>query len=131
MRLLNTTCDTPNTMIALIFVGFGLYDFMNTTVCSFTPKITNVRADYSYEFSNGTMLSDNVNTTTLPGGIPDLNGPAGMSAVTTMYNMVAFSQGLDSNIVGDQLTSVLNDVDGPNFFLDNDIMAATVSNPLR
>ncbi|KAJ7908570.1 hypothetical protein B0H13DRAFT_2016354 [Mycena leptocephala] len=118
-------CGGSAQSYTLIFVGFGLYDFMNTTVCSFTPKITNVRADYSYEFSNGTMLSDNVNTTTLPGGIPDLNGPAGMSAVTTMYNMVAFSQGLDSNIVGDQLTSVLNDVDGPNFFLDNDIMAAT------
>ncbi|KAJ6553262.1 hypothetical protein B0H19DRAFT_1236293 [Mycena capillaripes] len=117
-------CGGSAQSYTLIFVGFGLYDFMDTTVCSFTPKITNVRADYSYEFSNGTIFSNNVNTTTLPGGIPDMKGPAGISAVTTMYNMIAFSQGLDSNIVGDQLTSVLNDLDGNDVPFD-DILAAT------
>jgi hypothetical protein len=101
-----------NVNIALIFSGAGLYDFVKTTVCTLTPKITNVWVDYSngnssddsYDdfFLNSTMI----NTQTLSGS-PDLDGPAGLSAVATIYNMMQFSQGEHTNIVGDQLRSLI------------------------
>lgn len=78
---------------------------MKTTVCTFAPKITNVWADYSYE-----QISDTITTTTLPGGIPDIEGPAAISAVMTIYNMLSFSQAVAANIVGDQLYAVLTEV---------------------
>ncbi|KAJ7268986.1 hypothetical protein C8J57DRAFT_329236 [Mycena rebaudengoi] len=99
----------------LIFVGSGLYDFVKTTVCTFAPKITNVWADYLYE-----QISDTITATTLPGGIPDIEGPAAISAIMTIYNMLSFSQAVAANIVGDQLIAVLTEVD----FDQSDIMFA-------
>ncbi|KAJ7795175.1 hypothetical protein B0H14DRAFT_3158777 [Mycena olivaceomarginata] len=101
----------------LIFVGSGLYDFVKTMVCSFTPMITNVDVVYSYDSTNDTLKA-----TTLSGGVSNVGGPAGLSAVTTISNMLSFSQALESNIVGDQLTSVLDDLDGGNGFFNEDIL---------
>ncbi|KAF8149699.1 hypothetical protein K438DRAFT_1866295 [Mycena galopus ATCC 62051] len=82
----------------------GLYDFIQTTVCTLTPKISKVSVDYSYENSPNSTIID---TQTLSGGSPDLEGPAGLSAVTTIYNMMYFSQGGQTNIVGDQWRSLI------------------------
>ncbi|KAJ7216804.1 hypothetical protein C8J57DRAFT_1396095 [Mycena rebaudengoi] len=86
----------------LIFVGSGLYDFVKTTVCTFAPKITNVWADYSYE-----QISDTITTTTLPGGIPDIKGPAAISAVMTIHNMLSFSQAVATNIVASDQSDIM------------------------
>ncbi|KAJ7231607.1 hypothetical protein C8J57DRAFT_1250969 [Mycena rebaudengoi] len=105
----------------LIFVGSGLYDFVKTTVCTFAPKITNVWADYSYE-----QISDTITTATLPGGIPDIKGPAAISAVMTIHNMLSFSQAVAANIVGDQLIAVLTEVasDQSDIMFRDDLMLA-------
>ncbi|KAJ7221897.1 hypothetical protein C8J57DRAFT_1593600 [Mycena rebaudengoi] len=105
--LLMIACDpgVAAESYTLIFVGSGLYDFMRTTMCTLTPKITNVQADYSYD-----LFSDTIQATTHPGGIPDIEGPAAISAVTTIYNMLSFSQAVNTNIVGDQLTAVLTNL---------------------
>jgi hypothetical protein len=91
-------------------------------VCSFTPMITNVDVVYSYDSTNDTLKA-----TTLSGGVSNVGGPAGLSAVTTISNMLSFSQALESNIVGDQLTSVLDDLDGGNGFFNEDILFSMVS----
>ncbi|KAF7369674.1 hypothetical protein MVEN_00298500 [Mycena venus] len=98
---------TSNGPTALIFRGSGLYNFMNTMVCTVTPQITNVRVDYIYDFSGGT-----ISTKTLPGGVPDVDGPPGLSAIMTMYNMMSFAQAMQTNIMGDQLKSIVQDVNG-------------------
>lgn len=97
--------------IALIFSGAGLYDFVKTTACTLTPKITKVLVDYSNDDSDDSsddfLNSTMIDIQTLSGGSPDLDGPAGLSAVATIYNMMHFSQGKQTNIVGDQLRSLI------------------------
>ncbi|KAF7367926.1 hypothetical protein MSAN_00857500 [Mycena sanguinolenta] len=85
--------------------GGGLYNF-GTMVCTFTPEITTVWADYTYD-----GYFNNIAVKPPSSWIPDIGGPAGVSAVTTIYNMLVFAQGTDSNTFGDQLTSVLQDED--------------------
>ncbi|KAF7367941.1 hypothetical protein MSAN_00859100 [Mycena sanguinolenta] len=87
----------------LIFAGGGLYNF-STMVCTFTPEITTVSADYTYSPS-----SNNIAVKPPYNSIPDIGGPAGVSAVTTIYNMVLFAQGTSSNSFGDQMASLLRD----------------------
>ncbi|KAF7344938.1 hypothetical protein MVEN_01656400 [Mycena venus] len=93
----------------LILKGGGLYSFINTTVCTFTPEITTVWADYTYSY-----YSDNIAVQPPSSSIPNVGGPAGISAITTIYNMLVFAQGTNANAVGDQLTSILQDEDGDN-----------------
>ncbi|KAF8153590.1 hypothetical protein K438DRAFT_2026700, partial [Mycena galopus ATCC 62051] len=110
--VLMVACGGSGQSYTLIFVGAGIYDFIQTMVCTLTPKITKVSVDYSYD-------DDSPNSTTIEigkyyGGSPDLDGPAGLSAVTTIYNMMHFSQGEQTNVVGDQLySSILNNLDDP------------------
>ena len=87
-------------------------------VCTVTPQITNVLVDYTYDFSGET-----ISTRTLRGGVPDVDGPPGLSAIMTMYNMMAFSQAIQTNIVGDQLKSVVQDVNGTLFSDDAPLWA--------
>ncbi|KAJ7342936.1 hypothetical protein DFH08DRAFT_962964 [Mycena albidolilacea] len=84
----------------------GLYGFMGTTVCSLSPKITNVSVTYS----------DVIDTATRSNSVAaDISGPAIFSAVTTLYDMVYFSQAIVSNSMGDKLRSLIEEVDGGTF----------------
>ncbi|KAJ6448698.1 hypothetical protein C8R45DRAFT_1224619 [Mycena sanguinolenta] len=76
----------------LIFYGgpMGLYNFMETTVCTVSPRITNVEVDYSHV----------INTRTRPGGtLADIAAPPTLSAVNTLFDMVYFSQAIATNIM--------------------------------
>ncbi|KAJ7318378.1 hypothetical protein DFH08DRAFT_819982 [Mycena albidolilacea] len=86
----------------LILVGSGLYDYINTMVCTLTPQITTVSVLYSYD-SN----SDSIAVNPPVARISDFGGPAGISAVTTIFNMLFFAQGTDSNVVGGQFSALL------------------------
>ncbi|KAJ6525042.1 hypothetical protein DFH09DRAFT_1329148 [Mycena vulgaris] len=84
----------------------GIYGFINTTVCTLSPKITNVEVYYT-KF---------INTVTRPGAkLADVGGPLTLSAVETLYNMVFFSQSSASNGMGDKLRSLIEEVDGVDF----------------
>jgi hypothetical protein len=92
----------------LVFDGgrTGLYGFMGTMVCSLSPKITNVSVTYS----------DVIDTATSSNSVAaDISGPAIFSAVTTLYDMVYFSQAIVSNSMGDKLRSLIEEVDGGTF----------------
>ncbi|KAJ7833587.1 hypothetical protein B0H14DRAFT_3142539 [Mycena olivaceomarginata] len=92
----------------LIFDGGrkGLYGFIGTTVCSVSPKITNVAVTYS----------DVIDVATSAGGVAaDISGPATFSAVTALYQMVYFSQAIVSNSMGDKLRALIEEVDGDTF----------------
>ncbi|KAF7366080.1 hypothetical protein MVEN_00484300 [Mycena venus] len=105
--VLMVACGGSGGSYTLIFSGGGLYNFIGTTVCTVAPKITKVSAEYSYDDSPN---STTIDTQTLSGGSPDFGGPAGLSAIATIYNMMYYSQGQQTNVVGDQLQSlILND----------------------
>ncbi|KAF8179692.1 hypothetical protein K438DRAFT_1768729 [Mycena galopus ATCC 62051] len=78
-----------------------------TMVCTLTPKVTYVNVESTYSFSGGT-----ISATTLPGGAPAASGAPGMSAITTITDLVYFSQAVQTNIMGDQLKSVLQYASG-------------------
>ncbi|KAJ7350062.1 hypothetical protein DFH08DRAFT_958986 [Mycena albidolilacea] len=91
-----------------IFVGSGLYAFMNSTVCTFSPKITRVQVDYS----DADSFSGTIGTTTFfSGAISDSGGPSGLSAVATIKTMISFAQALNINTMGNQLRGLLQDLD--------------------
>ncbi|KAJ7663109.1 hypothetical protein DFH06DRAFT_1394978 [Mycena polygramma] len=54
-------------------------------------------------------ISGTISTTTLTEGVPDNGGPASLSAVNTIYNMQSFAQAMYTNIMGDELISILGD----------------------
>ncbi|KAJ7184827.1 hypothetical protein C8R46DRAFT_1343824 [Mycena filopes] len=83
----------------------AIYGFMETTICSLTPKITAVQVDYS---------AGAINTTTLPTvvHVADPESPATLSAVKTLHNLVFFAQSSVSNGVGDKLRSLVAEKDG-------------------
>ncbi|KAF8214249.1 hypothetical protein K438DRAFT_1956335 [Mycena galopus ATCC 62051] len=84
----------------------GLYGFMGTTVCTVVPKITNVEVSYS----------DVINITTLPGDtIANIAGAPALAVLTTLSNMVFFSQSTVSNSMGDRLRSLAIEQDGDSF----------------
>ncbi|KAJ7066172.1 hypothetical protein C8F01DRAFT_695527 [Mycena amicta] len=87
----------------LVFYGTGLYDSMQTMMCTLAPKITQVRVKATYGFTGGV-----VSTRTIPGrgAVPDTWGLPGLSAVTTISNMMYFAQGVQTNIMGDQVRSM-------------------------
>ncbi|KAK6969145.1 hypothetical protein R3P38DRAFT_3147630 [Favolaschia claudopus] len=92
----------------LIFVGRGgLYSYLDTTVCTLTPTVTHVQADYSWD---GLAQLTTIDTTTFSNGKPDIGGPAANSALQTIYNMMMFSQTISTNVVGDQIKSILENV---------------------
>jgi hypothetical protein len=94
----------------------GMYNFMETTVCTLTPKITNVEVYYS----------DVINTRTRSDvAVADIGGPPTLSAVTTLYGMVYFSQAIATNSMADKLRSLIQEIDG-NTFTKPTILRATV-----
>ncbi|KAK6983974.1 hypothetical protein R3P38DRAFT_2663006 [Favolaschia claudopus] len=106
---------TDQNSYTLIFIGDGLYFWLNSTVCTFSPKVTNVMVEYLYTGSKRN-LSNTITPNTLPGrGSPDVGRPAGVSSVVTLFNMVQIAQGDTSNIVGDQLLAGLEALDGAGF----------------
>ncbi|KAF8214263.1 hypothetical protein K438DRAFT_1750324 [Mycena galopus ATCC 62051] len=110
--------STAYTEVELIFDGGrdGLYGFMGTTVCTVVPKITNVEVSYS----------DVINITTLPGDtIANITGAPALAVLTTLSNMVFFSQSTVSNSMGDRLRSLAIEQDG-NSFSRNTTLRATV-----
>ncbi|KAJ7701937.1 hypothetical protein B0H17DRAFT_1128147 [Mycena rosella] len=74
----------------------------NYTVCNLSPKITRVNVNYSDPQSDSGMIST---STTVGNTVLDLDGPAGLSAVTTIADMLSLSQGLLSNIMVDDIIS--------------------------
>ncbi|KAJ7717267.1 hypothetical protein B0H16DRAFT_1611569, partial [Mycena metata] len=97
----------------LIFQSAGMYATMSA-VCTITPLVVNVTA-----YSDGTMVSvsPNYEEAILEGG-----GPAGISAVTMIYNMMGLSQTSVTNIVGDELSTLVHQWTGN--YADADIALA-------
>ncbi|KAJ7495019.1 hypothetical protein FB451DRAFT_1360023 [Mycena latifolia] len=109
--ILMIACGPANNNYTLVFVSAGEYE-APTTVCTLSPKITKVVVDYSDPFSfSGTIGT----TTAVEGAVPDPDGPAGFYAVSTISNMLFFAQAIASNIMGDQINSVLTDVSDDDF----------------
>ncbi|KAJ6448708.1 hypothetical protein C8R45DRAFT_1224623 [Mycena sanguinolenta] len=109
-----TLADQPNYLLMIacpsrdnyqfIFYGgpMGLYNFMETTVCTVSPRITNVEVDYSHV----------INTRTRPGGtLADIAAPPTLSAVNTLFDMVYFSQAIATNSMGDKLRALITEAD--------------------
>ncbi|KAJ7734135.1 hypothetical protein B0H16DRAFT_1731973 [Mycena metata] len=106
----------------LIFEGSGLYDFMKTMVCTVSPQITTVWVDYSD--SDPTL--DTISIKNTFDSVPEpAGGPAGLSAVTTMSYAIYFAQGISSNLMGDELRSLLQEVSGGDEFADEDVLQYT------
>ncbi|KAF8145672.1 hypothetical protein K438DRAFT_1991646 [Mycena galopus ATCC 62051] len=101
--LLMIACPT-NDSYKLIFNAHpeGLYQFVNTTVCTLTPKITTVEVTYTADSVINTVVVTSRNAT-----LADPSGPATLAAVQTLYNSVFFSQSPVSNGVGDKLKSLI------------------------
>ncbi|KAJ6505678.1 hypothetical protein C8R47DRAFT_133960 [Mycena vitilis] len=118
--ILMIACAEPEGNYTIIIAGSGpRYNFLRTTVCTFSPQITKVRVDYS----DANPFSGIINSTTLTEKAPDNGGLAGFTAVNTIYNMQSFSQATWTNIMGDELISVLVDLDGS--FSDDEVLWAT------
>ncbi|KAJ7451318.1 hypothetical protein FB451DRAFT_1566220 [Mycena latifolia] len=100
----------PSTaVLALIFVWSGIY-WMPPTVCNVSPKITKVDVDYSnLQTSSGT-----IDTTVVEGGVWDPDGPAGLAAVIAMTNTVFIAQAATNNIMGDEIKTLVTDVNDDN-----------------
>jgi hypothetical protein len=94
-----------------------MYKFLRTTVCTLSPKIINVEVHYS----------DVINTRTRPGvTVVDVGSPPTLSAVTTLYDMIYFSQAFAGNSMADKLRSLIQEIDGNNF-TNPTILRTTVS----
>jgi hypothetical protein len=100
-----------------------LYDFMKTMVCTVSPQITTVWVDYS---DSDPALDTISITNTFDSVAEPTGGPAGLSAVTTMSKAVYFAQGISSNLMGDELRSLLEEVSGGDDFADEDVLRYTV-----
>ncbi|KAJ7127273.1 hypothetical protein C8R43DRAFT_1211126 [Mycena crocata] len=90
---------------ALIFVGSGLYEFVNSTVCTLSPRIISVQVDYSFLSGLATIATTRRDTVSL-----DFGGPTALNAITTISNMMYFAQGGQTNIFGEQLNSLPKNV---------------------
>ncbi|KAJ7469333.1 hypothetical protein B0H11DRAFT_2043980 [Mycena galericulata] len=87
----------------LIIVSDGAYSWIPTTVCSVAPKVTRLNVDY------GSVINAAVDQN-LP-VVMDPLGPAGLSAISTLVKMVYFSQGIAGNVMGDHLTTLIEELD--------------------
>ncbi|KAJ6484047.1 hypothetical protein C8R45DRAFT_295705 [Mycena sanguinolenta] len=100
----------------LIFQSSGTYDFLKTTVCTLTPQITTV--DVVYSDTDPFLATIDIDTRD---GVTEAEGgPAGLAAVTTIANMVSSSQGITSNIMGDELNSLIQESVGDGFEDEDD-----------
>ncbi|KAJ7697015.1 hypothetical protein B0H17DRAFT_1197747 [Mycena rosella] len=100
--LLMIACG-PVDNYTLIFESAGGYK-KPATVCTFSPKITRVNVEYS----NPELGSGIVSTTTLSDGVVrDPEGPGGLSAVSSLSNMLFLAQGILTNIMGEEILSLL------------------------
>ncbi|KAJ7171462.1 hypothetical protein C8R46DRAFT_1217024 [Mycena filopes] len=99
---LMVACAGSNGTYDLIFSGGGggLYGFLNTTMCNVKPITTTVHVDYAEDYIDAFRLPDRGETV-------NTGSPAGLSAVTAMYNLVSFAQAPITNIMGDQLRALL------------------------
>ncbi|KAJ6472913.1 hypothetical protein C8R47DRAFT_1145737 [Mycena vitilis] len=126
--ILMVACDGATDVggYTLIFAGSGLYDFVQTTVCTLSPKVNRLQVDYSYDFSSALIAAG----TPLPGtSIPDEEGSAGLSAVNTLSSMMYFAQTTQTNIVGDQLSTAILNLDGGDF--DNAVILNSMEEYVR
>ncbi|KAJ7625193.1 hypothetical protein B0H17DRAFT_1111450 [Mycena rosella] len=88
----------PADNYTLVIMSDGDYDWIPMTVCSVTPKTTTVQVDYT----------PGINVVVDPNGLTvmDPEGPAGLSAISTLFNMVFFYQATESSLLADQLTAL-------------------------
>jgi hypothetical protein len=100
-----------------MFKAAGKYDFMDDMVCNIVPQITTVIVEYGDTIGTNTLDHEAV--------VEPVGRPAGLSAVTTILNMVFFSQAISTNIMGDELDSFIAESDGLNY-QDETILAYTV-----
>jgi hypothetical protein len=97
---------------------------MKTAVCTLAPKVTTVQVEYS----DSDLLAGTISPTTLDDDPTTyVGGPAGVSAITTLFNMQLFAQGTSSNIVGDQLRTSIKEVSSD--FDDEIVLILLVSGP--
>ncbi|KAF7349080.1 hypothetical protein MVEN_01430000 [Mycena venus] len=100
--VLMIACGRFSENYTLIFVTDGSNNFMESAVCTLSPKITTVQVDYT---------NASINITQLENGVTDVGGLAGLAAVTTISNMQLFAQAIFKNIVGYELQQAILDVD--------------------
>ena len=73
-------------------------------------------------YSDSDPLLATITTYTQGDGVTEAEGgPAGLAAIATIANMVSSSQGITSNIVGDEVNSLLQELAGDGFE-DDDVM---------
>ncbi|KAJ7495030.1 hypothetical protein FB451DRAFT_362125 [Mycena latifolia] len=114
----------PADNYTVIFASSGLYK-TRTTVCSVSPKVTQVDVGYSdSQSSSGTIDV----TATLDGAVRDPDGVAGLSTVTAMSNIVFLAQSTATNVMGDEINSLLTDVRDENV---NEATLALMENYIR
>ncbi|KAJ7167060.1 hypothetical protein C8R46DRAFT_1351243 [Mycena filopes] len=112
--LLMIACPADNGY-TLTFQGSGSYGFMQTMICSLTPLVTNTTVTYG----------EVVNVTTIPtGAVQDAGGPASLAAVTTIFETLYFAQAAVTNVMGDQLRSLIPEFTGSYDDPDN-VLGAT------
>ncbi|KAJ7733928.1 hypothetical protein B0H16DRAFT_1578639 [Mycena metata] len=114
--LLMVACDSDDGY-TLIFKASGAYSFMQTMVCKLTPQVTSTTVTYTG--GKGSLGSIQVATATT-GAVSDAGGPASLSAVGTIYEMVGFAQAAYTNVMGDQLEALLS-----GQFSDASVLAVT------
>ncbi|KAJ7192565.1 hypothetical protein GGX14DRAFT_479910 [Mycena pura] len=103
----------------LVLTSGGAYNFLKTTVCTFTPKITRVQVVYTdANLYAGTIQTDTSDT----GAVADEGGLAGLSAVITIADMVFFSQATQTNTFGDEIKSLIANVNDDAAFVEDDIL---------
>ncbi|KAJ7133154.1 hypothetical protein C8R44DRAFT_977440 [Mycena epipterygia] len=117
--ILMVACESEGNY-TLIFQSAGRYNFMKTTVCTVSPKISQVMVNYT----DADVFSGTIETETLQPTDAVVDGPASLSAMNTIGNMLFFSQAMDSNIMGDQLNSLLREADLDNY-QDADVLSFT------
>ncbi|KAJ7463337.1 hypothetical protein FB451DRAFT_1494381 [Mycena latifolia] len=93
----------------LIFISSGIY-WQPPTVCTLSPKITQVTVDYSDSLAS----SGTINATVVDGAVWDPDGPAGLAAITAMTNTVFVAQAATNNVMGDEIKSLANDPSDSN-----------------
>ncbi|KAF7368602.1 hypothetical protein MVEN_00184100 [Mycena venus] len=72
--------------------------------CTFTPRITTVKVDYpSMNISSKAILTK----TNDAGAILDVDGPAGLSALQTLYRAFYYGQGSESNRIHEQFVDLI------------------------
>ncbi|KAF7367031.1 hypothetical protein MSAN_00962300 [Mycena sanguinolenta] len=101
-------CPNIDRTYSLILQGTRLYSFMQTMVCTFIPQITNVNVESTFDFFGGTTLS----TKAIPGGMPDEWGAPSEAAVTAIADTLYFAQAVQTNIMGDQIKSIIQNANG-------------------